>query len=112
MVKMNPPAYIGCLMLCRTALIALQRNRNVSQLVDLKDKGVISETLYKQADEVRLWANVVGHENINPEMVNKEDTEQLIIYVESLLDAMYVQPNRLAVLTNKRKEMQNNSGSD
>lgn len=96
-------AYRGCLLVCRTALIAMQREQRVSNLKELKDKGAISEGLYKQADEVRLWANMIGHEDV-PEAVTKEDSEQLLTYLEALLNAVYVEPKRLAKLAQKREQ--------
>jgi hypothetical protein len=93
-------AYRACLLVCRTALIAMQREQGVSNLKELMGKGAISNILYKQADQVRLWGNMVGHEDI-PEAITKEDCEQLLTYLETLLDAVYVQPIRLSTLTQK-----------
>lgn len=94
-------AYRGCLLVCRTVLIALQREQAVSSLKELQDKGTISAQLYRQADQVRLWANVIGHEDVLPEAITKEDSEQILAYLEALLDAVYVQPKRLSDLTQK-----------
>ncbi len=97
-------AYFGCLLVCRTALIAAQRNTGVTSLKELKEKGLISNILYEQADEVRLWANMVGHEDI-PDKIVKDDCEQLLAYMEALLHAIYVEPKRLADLSQKRKQL-------
>jgi len=97
-------AYIGCLLVCRTALIAVQRDKGVTNLKELKDKGFISDFLYKQADEVRLWANIVGHED-TPGVVVKDDCDQLLAYIETLLNAIYVEPKRLSSLTQKREQI-------
>jgi len=97
-------AHRACLLVCKTALIAMQREQGVSNLKELKGKGAISEGLYKQADEVRLWANMIGHEDI-PEAVTKEDCEQLLTYLEALLNAVYVEPKRLAKLAQKREQL-------
>lgn len=103
-------AYIGCLMLCRTALINLQRQQNVSNLFELKSNGIISEMLYKQADEIRLWANMLGHDDVSLDNIDRNDTEQLLLYMEALLDAVYVQPARHAAIQDKRKQMKNSTG--
>ena len=55
-----------------------------------------------QANELRLWANVVGHEDMSPDAPSLEDVEQLLSYVDMLFDAVYVQPARLAALQAKR----------
>ena len=97
-------AYLGCLLVCRTVLIAVQRDTGVTSLKELKERGLISNTLCGQADEVRLWANMVGHEDI-PDKVVKDDCEQLLAYMEALLHAIYVEPKRLADLSQKRKQL-------
>jgi len=97
-------AYRGCLLVCKTVLIALQREQGVVSLKELKDKGTISNLLYGQADQVRLWANMVGHEDI-PQAISKEDCEQLLAYIEALLNAVYAEPKRLAELTQKREQL-------
>ncbi len=94
-------AYRACLLVCRAALIDMQRDRGVSNLEELWDKGTISETLYRQAHQVRLWGNLVAHEPVLPDAITKEDCEQVLAYLESLLDAVYVQPKKLARITGK-----------
>jgi len=102
-------AHLACLLMCKTVVIALQRQQNVSNLKQLVDKGTISKTLYEQADEVRLWANIIGHEDIVPESVTKEDCEQLLAYVESVLNATYVEPARFEALKLKRGQIEKKS---
>jgi len=102
-------AYIACLLMCRTVVIALQRQQNVSNLKELMGKGTISKTLYEKADEVRLWGNIVGHEDIMPDSVIREDSEQLLTYLESVLNAVYVEPARFEALKLKRKQVEKRS---
>ena len=97
-------AYRGCLLVCKTALIHMQREQGVSNLKELKDKGIISNMLYGQADQVRLWANMIGHEEM-PETISKEDTEQLLVYLETLLNNVYVEPKRLSALSGKLEQL-------
>lgn len=97
-------AYRGCLLVCKTVLIALQREQNVSSLDELKENGIISPRLYDQSDEIRLWANMIGHEDIRQD-ITKEDCDELLAYLEALLNAVYVEPKRLSSLTQKRKQL-------
>ncbi len=97
-------AYTGCLLVCRAVLITLQREQGVSGLKELKEKGTISNLLYGQADQVRLWANMIGHEDV-PEPIAKEDCEELLAYLEALLDDVYVKPKRLTSLSEKRQQL-------
>jgi hypothetical protein len=102
-------AYVACLMMCRTTLFTLQREQKVSSLKGLKDKETISGLLYGQADQVRLWANMVGHEDILPQSVSPPDAEQLLAYMEMLLDTVYVQRARLVELDKKRLGLKQDS---
>ncbi len=97
-------AFAGCLMMCRTAVTRLQRDQNVSRLRDLRDQGKISDMLYQQADEVRLWANVVGHEDYDLKSLTSHFCDELLAYVESLLDAIYVQPAKLSKVRAERQQ--------
>ena len=101
-------AYRGCVSMCETALEALWRKQKASGLLDLKEKGIISPQLYEQGDEVRLWGNVAKHELV-PDVVEKEDAEQLLTYLDAILNAVYVEPERLSRLTQKREQLKESS---
>jgi len=96
-------AHVACLLVCRTALIAIQRDKTVTNLKGLTDAGLISVNLCAQADEIRLWANMLAHEDV-PAAVAHEDCEQLIGYIKALTNALYVEPAKLAKLRDKRKD--------
>lgn len=98
-------AYRASVSMCETALEALWREQEASGLLDLKDKGIISPQLYDRANEVRLWGNVAKHELVS-DVVAKEDTEQLLAYVDALLNAVYVEPKRLDTLRRKREQIE------
>ena len=91
--------------MCEAALEAVWRKKEVSGLQGLKDKGIISERLYQQANEIRKWANVAKHEIIE-DAVTKEEAEELLKYLEDLLDNIYIQPQRMSDLTQKRKQIE------
>jgi hypothetical protein len=93
-------AYKACISMCMTALEAAWKDKKVSSLKELKDNGNISENLFERADQVRRWANVVKHQLIH-EVVTREEAEQLISYLEQILDAVYVEEKRFFDLTQK-----------
>lgn len=98
-------AYRGCLLVCRTALIDMQREQGVKSFKELvEEKGIISPTLYKQADEVRLWANTIGHEAIVGD-IEQDDVEQLLNFVKILFDTIYVNTKKVTDLAQKRKKL-------
>jgi len=97
-------AYKACISMCMMALESLWREQNASNLDDLKEKGVISQRLFDQANEIRHWAGVVKHELIH-ETVTKEETEQLLTYLEEILHDVYVRPARSAALAEKLEQI-------
>jgi len=98
-------AYKACVSMCMTALESLWRQQNASGLNDLKEKGIISSRLFAQATEIRLWADIVKHELIH-ELVTKEETEELLTYLEEILHDVYVRPARQAALAEKREQIE------
>ena len=98
-------AYRACTSMCETALEALWREQKASGILDLKNKGIISPQLYDRANEVRLWGNVAKHELV-ADVVAKEDAEQLLAYVDALLNAVYVEPKRFDNLKQKREQIE------
>lgn len=103
-------AYKACVSMCMRALESLWREQNASNLDDLRKKGIISPRLFEQADEIRLWANMVKHELIH-ETVKPEETEELLTYLEIILDNVYVQPARTAALRQKREQVKKDNKS-
>jgi hypothetical protein len=93
-------AYKACISMCMTALQATWQDKKVSNLKELRDNGTISENLFRRADQVRRWANVVKHQLIH-EVVKREEAEQLLSYLEQILDAVYVEEKRFSDLTQK-----------
>jgi len=93
--------------MCGTTIEALWRREEASGLKELKEKGTISAETYKHADEVRLWGNIAKHELI-PDVVKEEEAEELLTYVEIIMNAVYVEPKRLSKLSEKRKQLEEN----
>lgn len=98
-------AYRGCASMCVTTLEALWRDQKASGLKDLKEKGIISQKLFEKGDEVRLWGDIAKHEFV-PDVVKKEDAEELITYLEAILNDVYVEQRRISRFAEKRKELE------
>lgn len=98
-------AFRACISMCQIALEHIWHEQNVSGLAELKDKGTIPTRLYDRANEIRLWGNLEKHQLVI-EPISPEDAEQLLVYLEILLNEVYVEPKRLDSLTKKRKELE------
>ncbi len=99
-------AYRATVAMCEVALESMWREQKSSGLNDLKDKGLISTSLFNRATEVRLWANVAKHELV-PDAVEKGDAEQLLFYLESILHHVYIELSKLDALKKKREDIEN-----
>lgn len=97
-------AHRACATMCAISAEAAWHEQKVSGLEELKEKGTLSTLLYDQANEVRLWNNIVKHELIS-EPVTEAEAQELLGYVGDLLHAIYVQPKRLSQMTAKREEL-------
>jgi hypothetical protein len=89
----------------RTALIRMQRQQKCQGIDDLATKGAITQFLAKQAHEIRLWGNMTAHDDVPVDHPEAEDVVQLLTFLEVLFDAIYVQPERLAKLKEKRAKL-------
>ncbi|MBI4295744.1 MAG: DUF4145 domain-containing protein [Chloroflexi bacterium] len=96
-------ANAACTAMCQVALESLWRDQQAKGIDDLVDKGILAPALRDRAHEIRLWAGAVKHE-LSGE-VAQEDAEELLSYLEAILDAVYVQPKRLNALREKRKQI-------
>jgi len=53
---------------------------------------------------VRLWANATGHDDVPPDMPAAGDVDELLAYMDLLFDTIYVQPEKLRRLQQKRAD--------
>jgi hypothetical protein len=90
--------------MCQSTLEHVWHEQRVSGLSDLVGKRVIPPWLYDRANEIRLWGNLEKHHLIL-EPMSSDDAEQLLGYVEIILNEVYVEPKRLDGLTKKREEL-------
>ena len=95
-------ADIASLLAARTALIRMQRREKCSKINELADQGKITRLLADQANEVRLWANAMGHDEVAPDAPSRDDVEQLLEFMDLLFDTLYVQPEKLRIVRERR----------
>jgi hypothetical protein len=104
-------AYRASVATCEIALEALWRLQKCKGLNDLKDRGIISESLFNRATEVRLWANIAKHETL-PDAINPEDAEEILRYLGAILESIYVEQARLDALKQKREAIDKGKGKE
>ncbi len=97
-------AYRASAAMCQITLESLWQNKKVPGLNKLLEKGIISQRLFDRATEIRLWAGIVKHEPI-AESVSKDDSEELLTYLEDILNHVYVEQARYEALKQKREQI-------
>ena len=58
-------ANIGALMAARTTLVRFLRDKGVSSFKELVDQQIITPAIYGGVDQLRLWAAIAGHDDID-----------------------------------------------
>lgn len=96
-------AFRACVSMCQRVLESICQEKTVSGLNDLLGNGIISKTLFDRATEIRLWAGITKHKPLT-ESVATEDAEELLNYLDSILNAVYVEPARYDRLKQKRQQ--------
>lgn len=98
-------ARIGALMAGRTALIRVLRNKEASTFRQLVERGIITQALYGGADQLRLWANIVGHEDVEVETLEHEEVTTVLDYLGIVLEAIYTHQGTVNLLVAKTEEL-------
>ncbi len=101
-------AYRACSSMCQRVLESLCQNTKVGRLNDLRDSGIVSPQLFDRATEIRLWAGITKHKPLT-ESVSKKDAEQLLSYLDMILNVVYVEPKRFDAFRQKREELEKKS---
>ena len=98
-------AYRACVAMCQRTLESLWQNKRVSGLSQLLGDGLISQRLYDRANEIRHWAGITKHKPI-AKPVSGEDAEELLAYLDAILNHVYVEPKSFKALKKKRERME------
>ena len=97
---------IGALMAGRTTLIRLlMDNKQASSFKELVDKHIITPALYGGADQLRLWADVVGHEDITTDALKEDEVRDILDYLGTVLEAVYTHQARVSRFVAKTKQL-------
>jgi hypothetical protein len=99
-------AYLACTFMCQRVLESICQDKNIANLNDLLSNGLISQMLFDRATEIRLWAGITKHKPLS-ESVVREDAEELLNYLDSILITIYVEPIKYDNLKKKRQQIKN-----
>ncbi|MBI0141913.1 DUF4145 domain-containing protein [Bifidobacterium sp. W8106] len=90
-------AYRSAVLMARTVLEATAKDKGVTsgslyeKIDELAAKTIITRQLAEEAHEIRLLGNDMAHGDLNTP-VSKEDAEEILGFLDSVLDYVYQQP--------------------
>ena len=96
---------IGALLAGRTTLIRLLRDKKASQFKDLIDRNIITPALYGGADQLRLWASMVGHDDVPVDALDEKDVEDILDYLATMLESVYTHQAKVDRFASRTKEL-------
>ena len=98
-------ANIAALMAARTALIRFQRDKEASNFKELVDRQIITPAIYGGVDQLRLWADVAGHDDISVDAFEAQEVEDILDYLGIALEAAYTHQARVDKFVSRTKEL-------
>ena len=103
-------AKIGALMAARTALVRFLRDKQAGTFKELVDKQVITPAIYGGVDQLRLWAAIAGHDDIDIDAFDDQEVEDILDYLATALEAAYTHQARVDGFVQRTKELKDRSG--
>ena len=100
-------ANIGALMAARTALLRFLRDKKATNFKKLVEKQIITPAIYGGVDQLRLWAAVAGHDDIDIDAFDTQEVEDILDYLATALEAAYTHQARVDKYVRRTKELQN-----
>ena len=82
-------------MAARTALIRFLRDKQATSFKELVEKRIITSAIYGGVDQLRLWAAVVGHDDIDIDTFDNQEVADILDYLATALEAAYTHQARV-----------------
>ena len=98
-------AKIGALMAARTALLRLLRDKEVAKFKQLVEQQIITPAIYGGVDQLRLWAAIAGHDDIDVDTFDDQEVEDILDYLGTALEAVYTHQARVDKYVQRTKEL-------
>ena len=104
-------ANIGALMAARTTLIRFLRDKQAENFKELVEKQVITPAIYGGVDQLRLWASVAGHDDIEVDEFDAQEIEDILDYLGTALESAYTHQARVDQYVRRTNELRSRSDS-
>ena len=104
-------ANIGALMAARTALTRFLRDKGATKFKELVEKQVITPAIYGGVDQLRLWAAIAGHDDIDIDTFDTQEVEDILDYLATALEAAYTHQARVDEYVRRTTELKDQSSA-
>ena len=104
-------ANIGALMAARTTLVRFLRDKKASNFKELVERQIITPAIYGAVDQLRLWADVVGHEDIDTDALDAKEVEDILDYLATALEQAYTHQVRVDGFVQRTKQLKDKGQS-
>ena len=104
-------AHIGALMAGRTTLIRFLHDKGATNLKQLVEQQIITPALYGGADQLRLWAAIAGHDDIEVDTFSDQEVKDILDYLATALEAVYTHQARVDGYVRRTQELKDQPGS-
>lgn len=97
---------IGALMAGRTTLTRLLRDKGAKNYKELEERKILTPGLYGGADQLRLWAGIIGHDDIDLGALDGQEVLDVLDYLGTILQAVYTHQAIVDRLAARTKQLQ------
>ena len=97
-------------MAARTALLRFLRDKGAQNFKDLVDMHVITPAVYGGVDQLRLWASVAGHEDIEVDTFGDQEVLDILDYLATALESVYTHQARVDRFVQRTQDLKGKPG--
>lgn len=104
-------ANLAALMAGRIALERFLGDKQAKNYKDLMEKQIITPAIYAAVDQLRLWANISGHDDIDVDTFDGKEVEDILDYLGTALEQAYTHQARVDGFVQRTKELKDKGSS-
>ena len=90
--------------------IALERfldDKQAKSYKELAEKQIITSAIFAAVDQLRLWANISGHDDIDVDTFDAKEVEDILDYLGMALEQAYTHQARVDGFVQRTQELKN-----
>ncbi len=98
-------ANLAALMAGRIALERFLGDKQAKSYKELAEKQIITPAIFAAVDQLRLWANISGHDDIDVDTFDAKEVEDILDYLGTALEQAYTHQARVDGFVQRTKEL-------